>query len=163
MKKIDKELNMPLVRKLTENDKEIFITMRMAYIWDSFDDVVQNQADEIEAHLRTYFDEHINKDDFVAIVCEISGVTVSIAFLIISNKPANPGFIDGRVGTIMNVYTVPEYRDKGFATMVLKEVIAEAKSRKLSLINLLATDQGYEMYKSLGFEDDEDKAMELRL
>ena len=163
MKKIDKELNMPLVRKLTENDKEIFITMRMAYIWDSFDDVVQNQADEIEAHLRTYFDEHINKDDFVAIVCEISGVTVSIAFLIISNKPANPGFIDGRVGTIMNVYTVPEYRDKGFATMVLKEVIAEAKSRKLSLINLLATDQGYEMYKNLGFEDDEDKAMELRL
>jgi len=163
MKKIDKDLNLPIVRKLTENDKEIFLNMRMAYIWDSFDDVAQNQADEIASHLRIYFDEHINKDDFIAIVCEISGIPVSIAFLIISNKPANPGFVDGRVGTVMNVYTVPEYRGKGFATMILKDLISEAKERKLGLINLLSTDQGYDIYKRLGFEDDEDKAMEMRL
>ena len=151
------------IRKMNENDKELFVSMRMAYIWDSFDDVVDHQAEKIESNLRLYFDEHINKDDLVAMVLEIDEKPVSVALLIISKKPANPGFIDGRVGTIMNVYTIPEYRKRGFASALLNELINEAKDRKLSLVNLLATDKAYNMYKKLGFHEDEDKAMEMKL
>jgi len=151
------------IRKMNENDKELFVGMRMAYIWDSFDDVVDHQAEKIESNLRIYFDEHINKDDLVAMVLEIDEKPVSVALLIISKKPANPGFIDGRVGTIMNVYTIPEYRKRGFASALLNELINEAKDRKLGLVNLLATDKAYNMYKKLGFQEDEDKAMEMKL
>ena len=151
------------IRKMNENDKELFVSMRMAYIWDSFDDVVDHQAEKIESNLRIYFDEHINKDDLVAMVLEIDEKPVSVALLIISKKPANPGFIDGRVGTIMNVYTIPEYRKRGFASALLNELINEAKDRKLGLVNLLATDKAYNMYKKLGFQEDEDKAMEMKL
>ena len=152
-----------IIRKLGENDKELFVGMRMAYIWDSFDDVVDYQAEQIETNLRVYFDEHINKDDLVAMVLEIEGKPVSIALLVISKKPANPGFIDGRVGTLMNVYTIPEYRKRGLATVLLNELIKEAKMRQLSLINLLATDKAYRLYQKLGFQEDEDKAMEMKL
>ena len=156
-------MNEFIIRKLDEKDKELFVCMRMAYIWDSFDDVVDHQAEQIEANLRDYFDEHINKDDLVAMVLEIEGNPVSIALLIISKKPANPGFVDGRVGTIMNVYTVPEYRKRGYSTALLSELINEAKKRQLGLINLLATDKAYHLYKKLGFQEDDDKAMEMKL
>ncbi len=38
-----------------------------------------------------------------------------IVALLIVEKPMSPSFITGKTGTVLNVYTKPEYRNKGYA------------------------------------------------
>ncbi len=64
-----------------------------------------------------------------------------------------PTFINGKTGTILNVFTIPEYRRKGIAKALLKMLLAESEKIGLDFVELKATDSGYNLYKSIGFED----------
>jgi GNAT superfamily N-acetyltransferase len=83
--------------------------------------------------------------------------------LLITDKPAIPGFIGGKTGTLMNVFTYPEYRKKGIAKRLIKEIIKEAKEKEVGFIDLMATEAGYNLYKHLGFNDSKDKGMWLKI
>ena len=139
-------------RTLNENDKELFIRLRMAYLEEeyTFDETVKH---ELLNNLNSYFIEHILKNDFIGMICEYNGDIISVAYLVISEKPPNPYFINGRTGTIMNVYTYPKYRNKGIATELIKEIIKEAKKINLKSIDLSATEAGLNLYKKLGFKE----------
>ena len=52
----------------------------------------------------------------------------------------------------MNVYTVKEYRRLGVAKQLVSMSIEESKILNLAKIELMATKDGYELYKSLGFD-----------
>jgi len=147
-----------VLRKLNENDKELFIKLRMAYFLDYYD-ISEDEMLQIKNNLNKYFDKHINKDDFIGMIAEYNGNIASVVYMIIAEKPANPHFIDGKTGTLMNVFTYPEYRKKGIAQKLIKEIINEAKERGVGYIDLMATDAGYSLYKNLGFNDSKDKGM----
>ena len=143
-----------LFRKLTQDDKEIFIKLRMAYITDTFENINGSNTKEIKNNLELYFNEHINKKDFVGIICEYNGKIVSAAYLVIKNFPPNPSMVNGKTGTLLNVYTFPEYRKNGIAKRIIEEIIKEAKLMGVNSIDLKSTDDGYNLYKNLGFTDD---------
>ena len=65
-------------------------------------------------------------------------------------------------GTI-SVYTESEYRGKGICTQLMKNMIEFAKENKLCRIDLMATDEGYPVYKKVGFEDRTQKYIDMRL
>jgi len=83
--------------------------------------------------------------------------------LIIEEWPANRNFINGKIGTLLNVYTYPEYRKNGIATNVIKKIIEEAKKQNVAIINLFASKDGESVYKKIGFMETEDKGMRLKL
>ena len=68
-------------------------------------------------------------------------------------KAFNPSFINGKTGTVLNVYTKPEFRKKGIAGELIKMLLAESRNRHLDYVELKATESGYSLYRSLGFED----------
>lgn len=78
---------------------------------------------------------------------------VSCAFLLIVEKPMSPSFITGKTGTVLNVYTKPEYRKKGYAKKLVTMMLKDAKAEDLSVIELKAKEDGYSLYKSVCFED----------
>jgi predicted acetyltransferase len=65
----------------------------------------------------------------------------------------SPSFITGKIGTVLNVYTKPEYRKKGYAKKLMTMMLEDAKTERVSVIELKATEDGYSLYKSVGFED----------
>jgi N-acetylglutamate synthase-like GNAT family acetyltransferase len=91
--------------------------------------------------------------DFHAYIAENEGEIIASVFLVIQELPANTNFITGKIGNILNVYTRPEYRMKGIAKQLLNNMIGEARTKNLSYLELLATDEGYPVYKKLGFAD----------
>jgi len=101
-------------RKLNENDRELFVNLRIVFLTDRFS-INENEKIEIIKNLNHYFNEHISKNDFIGMVGEYNGNIITTAYLIIYNKPANLNNLMGKVGTIINVYTYPEYRKKGLA------------------------------------------------
>ena len=64
-----------------------------------------------------------------------------------------PSFITGKTGTVLNVYTKPEYRKKGYAKKLMNMMLEDAKAENVSIIELKATEDGYSLYRSVGFED----------
>lgn len=46
-----------------------------------------------------------------------------------------------------------EYRKKGYAKKLMNMMLEDAKAENVSIIELKATEDGYSLYRSVGFED----------
>ena len=55
---------------------------------------------------------------------------------------------------MLNVYTAPEHRRKGVAKTLMGLLLDEGRKLRLDHIELKATEDGYPLYKLLGFEDE---------
>jgi GNAT superfamily N-acetyltransferase len=58
---------------------------------------------------------------------------------------------EGRQGIIINVFTEPQWRRQGLASMLIKEIVNWSKSGHLDWITLHASDEGRVIYERLGF------------
>lgn len=139
------------VEKADLQDINELVQMRIEYLTEDYGSLTDIQIEKIINQLPEYYKNHLNKDLFVYVVK--SEKIISCCFLLVSEKPANPSFINGRTGTVMNVYTKPELRRKGIAKAIMKFLIDDAKKMKLDFVELKSTDNGYNLYKSIGFED----------
>ena len=63
----------------------------------------------------------------------------------------------------MSVYTENEYRGRGICTKLMKNMIEYARENNLCRIDLMATQDGYPIYKNVGFDDKTQKYKEMRL
>ncbi|WP_084047731.1 GNAT family N-acetyltransferase [Deinococcus hopiensis] len=52
---------------------------------------------------------------------------------------------------VVNVFTVLDYRQRGFAAALLKRAISEARARGIGTLSLGTTDQARSLYTRLGF------------
>jgi GNAT superfamily N-acetyltransferase len=67
-------------------------------------------------------------------------------------RPLSPSKIgEGRQGTIVNVFTEPEWRRRGIGSLLMKEIIAWSRGEGLERILLHASEEGRPVYKKLGF------------
>ena len=57
-----------------------------------------------------------------------------------------------RRGNILNVYTDPEYRRQGLARRLTETAIEWCRANGIATVILHASDEGRELYRSLGFE-----------
>ncbi len=135
------------------NDIETLIKMRITYISYDFSDASEEKLTKVTAALPEYFKKHIDKDMFAFAAVE-DGIVISGAFLVIIEKPANPAFPTGKVGNVLNVFTLEQYRRKGIAARVMKMLIEYAEGSRLDFLELKATAEGCPLYKKLGFSEE---------
>ena len=93
---------------------------------------------------------------------EDGGEIVGCCFLLVTEKPVNPNFINGLTGTILNVYVKPEHRRQGIAKNMMDKLLCDAKAMGLDYVELKATEQGRGLYESLGFEDEVSKYYRMK-
>ena len=136
------------------------VKMRIAYMLDDYDSISEEKIEGMKEQLPGYFEEHLGKD-LIAFVAEEEGNVVATALLLIVNKPANPKFIKGRVGEVLNVYTKTEFRRRGIARKLMEQLIACGREKELDLIELSATGEGYGLYKKIGFEEKKNEYTEM--
>ena len=138
--------------KATIKDIGALTDLRIAYLQEDLDNITNKDLEVMQASLPSYYEKHLNKDLIVYVARDEMDI-VSCAFLLIVEKPMSPSFITGKTGTVLNVYTKPEYRKKGYAKELVTMMLEEAKAEGVSIIELKATEDGYSLYKSVGFED----------
>lgn len=85
--------------------------LRIAYLQEDLGEIGDADLKLIESLLPGYYEKHLNKDLMVYVARNEKDI-VSCAFLLIVEKPMSPSFITGKTGTVLNVYTKPEYRKK---------------------------------------------------
>lgn len=137
-------------------DIDVLTELRLAYLREDFGALDPQVESTIVQALPVYFREHMNRDLFCFVARE--GRTVAaVAMLLVIEKPPSPAFINGRTGTVLNVYTRPEYRRKGLGRRVMERLREYARAADLSVVNLKATDAGHPLYLSVGFKDEASK------
>ena len=125
--------------------------IRLRYLREDFPDMTEAEEERIKAGLPRYYAEHLNID-FFAYIAEDEGRIVGSAFLAVRELPPNPSFPNGRVGTVLNVFTEASRRRQGIATALMELLISDSKQMKLDYIELKASKDGYPLYRKLGFE-----------
>jgi len=134
-----------------QNDLELLINLRFDYFTAEGQIFTPEEKTALTANLTSYIKRHLNTD-FFASISEIDGQPVSTAYLATSEKPANTTWPTGKIGTILNVFTFPEYRKKGCATACLNLLIDLAKRENCSYLELSASEMGKPVYEKLGFK-----------
>lgn len=115
----------------------------------------------MEEQLPDYFERKLGRE-LIAFMTRAEGRSVVAAYLLIIEKPANPSMPNGLVGEVFSVFTEREYRGKGISTRLMNDMIEYAGEKQLCHIYLKATDEGYSLYKKLGFEDKSQKYKDMQ-
>ena len=149
------------VRNAEIGDIPELCRLRLAYFEDEFGALPQEQLAAISAQLPQYFAAHLDKDCIAAAAALPDGTLAANALLIISEKPANPFFPNGRSGYVLGVYTMPEYRGHGIATRLMQHIQQEAKRLRLDIVTLSASDMGKSIYEKIGFSVRHSKFTEM--
>ena len=144
------------VYKAATSDIEMLVRARIDYLTEDHGALDERDAAAIRERLPGYFAAHLNKDLFCYVIRD-GEMIVSCAFLLVVEKPMSPSFINGRTGTVLNVYTQPAYRRRGYARAVMEALLDDVRAMGLCVVELKATDDGYPLYRSVGFEDDVSK------
>ena len=139
-----------IFEKATIKDINGLTDLRLAYLQEDLGVITNKEL--IQESLPGYYEKHLNKDLMVYVARDDEDI-VACAFLLIVEKPMSPSFITGKTGTALNVYTKPEYRNKGYAKKLMTMMLEDATAQDVSIIELKATEDGYSLYKSVGFED----------
>jgi len=150
--------------RATLRDVSELVRMRIGYLTADFGELDPQQEEDLWRELPAYFELHLDYDllAFVARDEEDGGI-VCCAWLLLVTKPPSPRFPHGQTGTLFNVYTVPEHRRKGLARRVMEHLLSAAFELNLDVVELNATEDGYELYRSLGFKDDSSTHVPMRM
>ena len=141
-----------IIDKAFDKDIDELVQLRLAYLQEDLGTISEQDMQSLQTALPKYFRKHLNQDLFVYIVREEEEI-LACTFLLVVEKPMSPMFMTGKTGTVLNVYTKPDQRKKGYAKKLMDTLLEDAKGKELSAIELKATEDGYHLYKSVGFED----------
>jgi GNAT superfamily N-acetyltransferase len=137
--------------------------LRMDYLKEDFGELTDEQEQMLLAEIDPYLRWHLGTGLMVFVARDDEAGIVSCAWLLLIEKPPSPRFPRGRTGVLFNVYTDPAYRRRGLARRVMGALIEEAYRRQLDVLELNATDDGYPLYRSLGFTDDSSTHRAMRM
>ena len=135
-------------RKLTENDLETFIRMRITQLRE------EGATEDIDltAALRDYYQRHLADDTFVSWLAVDGETIIATSGMSIVEKPPYFGCPTGRIGLLSSMYTDPGYRRQGIAKELLRRVTEEARAYGCGCVQITASDMGVLLYTDFGFK-----------
>ncbi|WP_072550896.1 MULTISPECIES: GNAT family N-acetyltransferase [Candidatus Fukatsuia] len=87
----------------------------------------------------------------VHFIAETGGTVIAVLSIVKVTKMPSPNDINGQWGYLTNVYTLPEYRNKGIGTALLSEARDWAENEQLELLVVWPSDISYPFYERFGF------------
>ncbi len=151
-----------ILEKACIDDIEELVRMRIDYLTEDYGNISESSAARIKEKLPDYLRRHIDRDLFIYAAKDNDKI-VSCCFLLVTEKPSNPTFINGMVGSVLNVYTMSDYRKRGLAVRLMQMLLDDALKMNLDFVELKATDAGFSLYEKVGFKQVESKYRNMKI
>ena len=151
------------IRLIGQNDIEILTKYRIDYLTEMQGDISDEYKLRLHSELLRYFSEVIRTDTFFAFMAVIDNRVLGFGGMIIKRIPGDinrPFYLEGE---ILNMYTLPDERRKGYSSLILKELLNESERRGISKVSLHTSKDGEALYRSFGFSDPIYPVLELGL
>ncbi len=138
---------------------------RLLSIWQSlFDELFANGPADWQRPAMDWFASAVDDPSTARVpVIEVDGELVATAVGVLELHVPNPMSMTGRAVRLVNVYTLPEHRGRGYATELIQDVIEWARGIEADRIDLSATPDGRRIYQRLGFQPTASARMKLVL
>lgn len=142
------------LRLVTLEDVGALVELRMKFLREMGMEKGRSSEERREMAKKTaqFFSDTISKGSFLSWVVEVEGRIVATSGLVFMQKPPVYGNASGREAYIMNMYTLPEYRRKGYGTLLMKEMLEYLKSSGIERASLHYTRDGLPLYEKFGFK-----------
>ena len=134
-------------RKLTENDLETFISMRITQLREegATEDV------DLVPPLKDYYRRHLADGTFVSWLALDGEKIIGTSGMSFVEKPPYFSCPSGRIGLLSSMFTDPGYRRMGIAKELLRRVVEEARVYGCGNVQITASDMGVLLYTDFGF------------
>lgn len=134
-------------RKLTENELEIFIKMRIHQLRE---EGAQEDID-LKPALKDYYNRHMADGTFVSWLAVDEDKIIGTSGMSFVEKPPYFGCPSGKLGLLSSMFVSKEYRRHGIARELLSRVVNEAKEYGCGTVQITASDMGVLLYTNFGF------------
>jgi GNAT superfamily N-acetyltransferase len=147
--------------KAEEADIDMLVNRRVDFLSEHFGMHTEEAVADLKKHLQVYFHDHLNKTYICWLAKDVEEV-VGIGGMTIREHPGSFRNPTGRMGYIMNMYTLPAYRNRGIAYTILEKLIASGKQLGINMFELHATRLGEPVYLKYGFQLHSEPTYRLR-
>ena len=139
------------LRQPNLQDLEALIQLRLELLREAGDIKGDSDTANLAKATRKYLGEKMPLGEFLAWVAEVDSQIVATSGLAFFQRPPYNGNISGLEAYIMNVYTIPMWREQGIATALLKKIISFVRATEARRLWLHSTEGGKRVYKKLSF------------
>jgi GNAT superfamily N-acetyltransferase len=151
-------------RRATIDDVPALVDYRIRFLNELYDHPEDDKTKILRKSLQEYFTKAIPSNDFIVWVAECDGKITGTGGMVVWQIPARYGGVEsGKLGYLLNFFTVPEARRKGIDTRLLNELIKEAKLLGLKDLRLRASKDGINIYRKAGFIEPKQPELVLKL
>lgn len=135
---------------IKQSQIEDAIDLRIKYFHEAYSEFSLEEENDLRVQIKDYLKEHLNHDCFILVAKE-DGKAISTAILNVHTKAPNKRIPKGKIGEIYGVYTLKEYRKRGYATLLIQDLIKLGHELGLAHIELDASSDGLNVYQRCGF------------
>ena len=137
-------------RRLTENDLETFIEIRIGQLREEG----AKEDFDLRPNLMDYYKRHMADGTFVswlAVDSDANEKIIGTSGMSFVEKPPYFSCPTGRIGLLSSMFTDTNYRRKGIARELLSRVVNDAKIYACGCVQITASDMGVLLYTNFGF------------
>jgi ribosomal protein S18 acetylase RimI-like enzyme len=150
-------------RRATLEDVKLLTDSRIRFLNSFFNHPYDQETEILDRNLKSYFKDKLESGEYIAWLAEKEGSLVAISGMVVWQLPPKYNIINGKAGYILNMYTIPEERNKGICTNLLSRLIEDAKHKGVSHLHLHASVEGLPIYQKVGFEQPEQIELSLQI
>ena len=139
-----------LIRDATVADLTTIMRHRRGMFYDmGFCD--KAALDVMEATSAPFIKSGLEEGSYRAWLGEVKGAVVAGGGLVIVGYPSTPQDPNPRRAWILNIYTEPEHRRRGYAKAIVETIVGWCRTQEFASVSLHASDAGRYLYEVLGF------------
>ena len=139
------------VRLATPDDLDQLVELRLQ-LFACFPQALGTIDDEIMRTVsKAFFTRAFEQGDCQSWVAVADQQIVAQGSLVLFQRPPFPGNLSGREAYLLNMYTLPDYRRRGYSKAILQQAMAWAREQGLGRIWLHASEDGQPLYEAAGF------------
>lgn len=149
------------IKRLNIEDVESFLHLRLNLFYELQEIERDDDVEKLKNSTMEYYLKNIDKTLITYGVIEKDKI-VSIGSLCLFERIPYIENLSGKEGYILNIYTLPEYRKKGYGKEITKKLIEYSKDIGIKRLWLNTSNEGKKLYSKLGFKNKENE-MEIFL
>jgi GNAT superfamily N-acetyltransferase len=145
------------IRRATVQDADV-IAWHRARMFQDMGNVSGDGFEILRAKARLRLKEWLKSGDYIGWLATLTDKPdtivggAGIQLQPILPRPLDVSTIgEGRQGTIVNVFAEPQWRRRGIAGLLIKEIIIWSRNQQIDRLTLHASDEGRSIYLKLGF------------
>jgi GNAT superfamily N-acetyltransferase len=141
------------LRRATVQDIDLLVELRDAMWREIAGEIEIGDVGEALENTREYFEDKVPSGEYVCLLAEVDAQVVGVGGMVIYRKPSQPLSPVGVEAYILNMLTVDEWRGKGVASAIMRELLECARQAGAGLVWLRATEAGRRVYEKFGFAE----------